>query len=163
LDALLLALIKGDSAELPGEASFELTLHFEGCEHAVLFNMSLIPDYLDALDHALVNVVDVRKADDLLGSALSSLKALVSCDVVLEGLVSPCPEVIPTVQLGDSVSSLVFLHLEALVHGLGLSGDISLSYTFQSVLLLNIEVSVATLCINFNDIDFFDILLLVEY
>lgn len=125
--------------------------------------MPLIPDYLDALDHALVNVVDVSKADDLLGGALSSLRALESCDVVLDGLVSPCSEVIPAVQLRDSMSSLFFLHLEALVHGLGLSADISQSYTLKSVLLLNIVVSVATLRINSNDIDFFDILLLVEY
>ena len=163
LDTLLDALIKGDSAELPGEASLELALYFEGSPHAVLFDEVLIPDFLDALEHTLVDVVDVSKADDLLSCTLSSLEALISCDVVLEGLVSSCPEVIPAVQLGDSVSSLFSLHFEALIHGLGMSGYIHISHALQSALLLDIVVSVAFLGVDFNDINFLYILLLEKY
>jgi hypothetical protein len=82
LDALLDALIKCDSAELPDEASLELALHFEGSVHAVLFDVVVIPDFRYASEHTLVGVVDVCKADDLLSRLLSSLETLVGCDVV---------------------------------------------------------------------------------
>jgi hypothetical protein len=78
-------------------------------------------------------------------------------------LVSSQLEVVPAVELGNSVSSLVSLHSEALVHGLGLSGDVHISYTLESVLLLDIVVSVAFLGVDFNDINFLYILLLEEY
>jgi hypothetical protein len=45
--------------------------------------MPLIPDLLNAQEHTLVNVVDVREADDHLGGVPSCLEALESCDVVL--------------------------------------------------------------------------------